>query len=737
MRKLAGFGPNPDGSRGCRPGVSVVEASSSSASEERNSPPEEVQLGITPGSFVTAVGWDADRGTEGSTKRIVLGTSHGELYEYSLSGPGGPSDAPPGGGRSRGPPGGGGADPSDPADGPLDAPVLLRRLNTNPVRSGVRPDGGAVGGVLLRRLSPSPPGPAGGRPATASAGARLAVLAATGGPGRRTRLHTFARSGPAGPCAVRSAFAGGPGGGAAGGTYVELPGSVDSADLVGCPADGTFALRTETGIYRGSVERVAFAGSSGGANGRAADPDGDGAGLLTYGSLRAGPPGPGGRAPAAPSSAVATPHHLVCLHPGPAADEVRFVSRAGRRTVQAERVDWSPGGGDGGGPRGVRGPSSRGAAARAEAELVADARRPDQVWLRRGWDLVHISSGREDRDVWRYTLERCAERSAAEAGGHRSRGGGSGRPASPNDGGGEEEDDAARRARADEARFDHARSLCSTTTEAAVADAVRAEVHLARGRARLAASYMARCPPALVPFDAAALRLASPALGRDGPRNKPPGGGGPSDAPPPSDGALAAYLDDRIRRARGRGDRVACTALGAWLAELHLCERGTVLPGGGGAGSDGPAPAAAARTALLRQHLSSYVRDMDPATILGILEGHDVGAGEVAGYAAAAGDVGAAVEAALGGDDGKVSLSIVFLGKISCVEGERGWVFVCGGYIRRSGNQERDRTAFPFTPGRPFVILISFGRTYPFSFASIRPHPCTTFMPVLPARGGK
>ncbi|EJK55959.1 hypothetical protein THAOC_24240, partial [Thalassiosira oceanica] len=104
-RKLAGFGPNPDGTRGCRPGVSVVEAAASPGpGTGDDGRPAAIQLGITPGSHVTAVGWDAGRGTEGSTKRIVLGTSYGELYEYSLSGPGGTSSD--GGAKSRNPLGG-------------------------------------------------------------------------------------------------------------------------------------------------------------------------------------------------------------------------------------------------------------------------------------------------------------------------------------------------------------------------------------------------------------------------------------------------------------------------------------------------------------------------------------------------------------------------------------------------------------------------------------------------------
>ena len=56
VQKLAGFGPNDT-------------------------------AGLTRGSYVTAVAWDKERGTEGSTKSILLGTNLGELYEYTLISP--------------------------------------------------------------------------------------------------------------------------------------------------------------------------------------------------------------------------------------------------------------------------------------------------------------------------------------------------------------------------------------------------------------------------------------------------------------------------------------------------------------------------------------------------------------------------------------------------------------------------------------------------------------------------
>ena len=41
-------------------------------------------------------------------------------------------------------------------------------------------------------------------------------------------------------------------------------------------------------------------------------------------------------------------------------------------------------------------------------EFLMDIRRPDQIWLRKGRSLIHISSSRrEDRDVLKFTLQKC------------------------------------------------------------------------------------------------------------------------------------------------------------------------------------------------------------------------------------------------------------------------------------------------------------------------------------------
>jgi hypothetical protein len=89
---LPGFGPaaTPTGHT----------ASSAAASKDTT-----LQTGLTPGSYVTAIAWDRQRGTEGSTKTILLGTSIGEVYEYSLA--------------------------NDPAE--VELPILLHRVVAAPI----------------------------------------------------------------------------------------------------------------------------------------------------------------------------------------------------------------------------------------------------------------------------------------------------------------------------------------------------------------------------------------------------------------------------------------------------------------------------------------------------------------------------------------------------------------------------------------------------------------------------
>lgn len=339
----------------------------------------------------------SDRGTEGSTKRIILGTSFGELYEYALVSPNAPSATSTfsvnlRGGTSTAADGkakssafdtkAGELGAIDDIEEPIENPVLLRRLNAT-TRGSVG-DGGAVGGILFQRVTGGIgiPGRSAVGKDSASSG-YVVVLASTGGSHKHTRLHTFRSEVGSTSLTLRSAFSRQTEGGGRG-SFIELPGSVDFVDLHSCNGD-YFALRTETGIYYGSLERTAAAG------GGITD-----AGLLPYDIINARKGGAAGMV-TAPLSIGLTPHHFITLN---SVNEVKFVNKVARKVIQQERVDWMSlsqsastdefGGG-------------------GAAELLMDIRRPDQIWLRKGRSLVHISSTQEDRDEWKFALVKCIE----------------------------------------------------------------------------------------------------------------------------------------------------------------------------------------------------------------------------------------------------------------------------------------------------------------------------------------
>jgi hypothetical protein len=89
VQKLAGFGRNADGSWPKElTGVTATSQPQSGTTKEKASSKDPVvQSGLSMGAYVTAVAWDRERGTEGSTKKILLGTNQGEIYEYSLVSP--------------------------------------------------------------------------------------------------------------------------------------------------------------------------------------------------------------------------------------------------------------------------------------------------------------------------------------------------------------------------------------------------------------------------------------------------------------------------------------------------------------------------------------------------------------------------------------------------------------------------------------------------------------------------
>ena len=193
--------------------------------------------------------------------------------------------------------------------------------------------------------------------------------------------------------------------------------------------------------------------------------------------------------------------------------------------------------------------------------------------------------------------------------------------------------------------------------------AVRAEYHLSQNRAELAAKYMAQ-----MPFADTAIRLALPMLGNGFSEayshNSSPNA---NKALASSNMALITFLTDKMQSAKSNqqsSSMVLTTMLGTWLTELHLQEREKDTTNGhrpvsspSGKQKHQLHDGTSVNHALLHQFLSSFVRDMDPNTIIQVLASHDISAGECAGYSAAAGEIGAAIHAALSRDDEKVSHS--------------------------------------------------------------------------------
>jgi hypothetical protein len=372
---LPGFGPD----------VSVTGVPASTATKDST-----IQIGLSPNSFVTSIAWDRQRGTEGSTKTILLGTSLGEIYEYSLA-----------------------------EEGTVE-PLLLHKVIA-----------AHIAGLHFERHASG-----------------LAVLLATAGQ-VATRLYSFFSQ----DTSFRTAFAQP--------QLLELPGTTSSPELH-VNSDSTFGLLTASGMYYGSLEQ------------------GDKiikAGMLPYDHI--------------PISMAITPHHVIFLHQ----HQVLFINRVSQKVIQKERVDFG-----------------------LDGELLVDIRRPDQVWLRKGRSLIHISSSMEDRDVWKYSLEKCLEESSNSS--------------------------------EEESLFDNARSLCSNSIQKAIVTYMRAEHHFEHNRPALAAKYWAQCPHQLAPFCDTALRLSRTTAS-----------------------AMIAYLSDKMRTAKLQDDEVLVRMLGAWLTELHLYER--------------------------------------------------------------------------------------------------------------------------------------------------------------------
>jgi hypothetical protein len=633
--KLPGFGDTA-------PGGSVLSSLtltgiSASAAMAGGRPPASIQQGLTPHTHVTGVAWNKERGTEGSSKKILLGTSGGEIYEYSLHGPNSDGASDPDGNAGSGLSAAGGASASA-------LPMLLHRMHGD-TDSGPP---AAVTGIYLEKLRTG-----------------LLLLVATSGRHKRTRFCTF-YSPQSNTASFSSLFYKQPSQGSASGrqqqpqqhtTLTELPGSVEFADLQVC--NDSFGLRTATGIYCGRIDRnyTPLSGSSPIVESE----------ILPYDVLLSPLPAAGSSRAVSSSSAssivpislAVTPHHIITLSD---TYELRFVNRVALKVVQKERlVEALDSLGDEGAlTSGSASASSGSASAGGNGELLMDIRRPDQVWLRRGRSLVHISSSQEDRDVWKFTLQKCLDFPAAGVAAIKTTTGGS-RPGTTT---------AAARAallsgtpaliseeeKAVENLFEQAKGLCSNSHQKAVVAAIRAEYHLQHGRAELAAKYLAQCPPRLVPFADAAVRLALPKLGVDAHDD----GLSPAarESLEASNLPLIAYLSDKMRVSAMNDDKMASTMIGAWLTELYLHERGERVGSAaalvGDAGSTVTVKDVEAHhRSLLARFLNSHVNHMDAKTIMKILTSHDVGAGECAVYAARSGDISTAVNAALSvrGDD--------------------------------------------------------------------------------------
>lgn len=614
VRKLPGFGLNADGSGNFIPGKPWREVSSSSiastttsafgvgAMAQRDS--SGVQLGLTPGCYVTAVGWNK-MGTERSTNKILLGSSFGEIYEYEVEAD--MMDEAKDVYTSYGGSGGGGSDEDR-------LPSLMVRLNESESGTGTGTSSGVVSGLYFCMDTE------GGNESNSG----VAVLAATSGVNKQTRLHSYLSVGvdkeqtsSTNPVQqkMRSAFSLDEN--LSRKSFMELPGSINFADLKVC--NSSFAMRTETGIYYGIIDN---------SNTRNVPWNKRGNGIIDAGMFSY-------ETSSIPIAIAITPHHFITLSE---TNEVRFINRVAKKTVQKDRVDWVSMAHSSGSTRG--GMDDGLFTGTGLSELLMDVRRPDQVWLRKSRSLVHISSTREDRDVWKFSLEACLKGKShgSFATSHAS----------------------MRRLNDDkymDVEFEHTKSLCTNNAQKAVVTAARAEFHLSHGRIELAAKYMAQCPPSLVPFAETAIRLALPSLGIKDTRPK-----GEStvakEVLQAGNAGLISYLTDKLRSAKSRNDGVACTMIGAWLVELYLHERehnsgGTNIQLDGGGETQGRNVNAS--HAMMQKFLSNNTYNMDAKTILSILCSHDVAASECAAYAASSGDIGTAINAALCNVDYMVS----------------------------------------------------------------------------------
>jgi hypothetical protein len=579
--KLHGFGLNVDGNPPKE--ITGIAATTVAHREEEHTQTNLIQRGVTLGSFVTAVAWDKERGTEGSTKTILLGTSMGEIYEYAMSSPN-----------------------SEDKEDMLHMPVLLHKLY-NPDTADPSEIGASVTGIHFERLRTG-----------------LLVLAATSGRHKRTRFYSFysPHSSSFRMVMADQQYA----------SLTELPGSLDFADLRLC--GDHFGLLSASGIYFGTIDRTlsSVSQSSSGSVKMIMD-----AGILPYGNSNEN----GMSNAPVPVSLAVTPHHLITLSE---TNDVLFLNRVAQKIIQKERLDSIL--------QSVTSTSSLDESQLGVGELMMDIRRPDQVWLRKGRCLVHISSSQEDRDVWKFTLQKCLEFSTKNHSGAGSSDISPGRQArvlerrsallgSPTEQLSEEE-------KALETMFEQAKTLCTNSAQKAVVTAIRAEYHLCQGRTELAAKYFAQCPASLEPFADTAIRLGLSKLGVDDPRSYSCSSKARLSLET-SNLPLIAYLSDKMRVSSMNADKMTSTMIGAWLTELYLNERGDRVTASlfSTDESKSAKEADASQRAFLARFLNANVSHMDSSTIIKILASHDVGALECSAFASKSGDIATAVNAAL------------------------------------------------------------------------------------------
>ena len=579
-----------------------------------------IQAGLTSGSYVTAIAWDKERGTEGSSKRVLLGTSLGEIYEYTFPNPNDDEEPTTSSSRKS-------SDKHDKTAFHGTLPILLHKLSTDANDPSVDPSqvGAAVTGLYFERLRTG-----------------LLVICATSGRHKRTRFHSFYSPHNSSFRIVMAdqQYA----------TLVELPGSVEFADMV--TVGDVFALRTGVGIYYGRVDRnLTNAAATLAAGGSSMIVD---SGMLSYETIYPKQQQSSRSATNASSNAnlpislALTPHHFIILTES---NHVCFINRVAQKIIQKDRVDLQLTQSNSSSANAKASNSSSAASDESflgVGALLMDIRRPDQVWLRQGRHLVHISSSQEDRDVWKYTLQKCldmplqSKSSSAVSSSSSSAGGARQEPTSFDVFMGKP---LTEKEKAQEAMFEQAKALCSNAAQKAVVTAARAEHHLSQGRAELAAKYFALCPSALSPFADTAVRLALPKLGIDDPKSY--GGSTKAWASLESTNVpLITYLADKMRVGKMNDDKMTCTMIGAWLTELYLHERGerrASVP----LMESSTAAATFEDSALLAQFLNTNVNNMEAKTIMKILTSHDVGAHECALFAAKSGDITTAVNAAL------------------------------------------------------------------------------------------